>query len=320
MPGVPPPLLRAAKIAVALALLALVWHLADGRQAARMLAAASPGWLAAAFAALTLQTLLSALRWRLTAARLGIDLGLRVALREYYLSQIMNQVLPGGVLGDAGRALRTRSVAGLMAAGQAVVFERLAGQIALFAVMAGAFAATLVVPGGLVWPHWAAWMVAALIAAGLGLPLLVWAMGRVSRQWLALRAWRPLRHLADQSRALVHALAAPDVRARQIAFSLLAVLCNIAAFGFCIRAVGVVMPVAATLAIVPLILFAMVIPLTISGWGLREGAAAALFPIAGASASDGLAASIAFGLVFAATVLPGLALLVLAPHKRETEP
>jgi hypothetical protein len=60
-------------------------------------------------------------------------------VREYYLAQIVNQSLPGGMIGDAGRAVRARAQAGLLAAGQAVVFERLAGQIAMFLALAVAF-------------------------------------------------------------------------------------------------------------------------------------------------------------------------------------
>jgi hypothetical protein len=55
----------------------------------------------------------------------------------------------------------------------------------------------------------------------------------------------------------------------------------------------------------------MLIPLTISGWGVREGAAAALFPLAGTTASEGFAASVAFGLVLLVAVLPGLLTLWL---------
>ncbi|MBD3766253.1 MAG: flippase-like domain-containing protein, partial [Rhodobacterales bacterium] len=95
---------RALQLAGTLAALAVLWHLADGPQAARRLAGADPGWLLAGLAALTLQTVLSALRWRLTAAQFGIRLGAAEALREYYLAQIVNQLLPGGVVGDAARA------------------------------------------------------------------------------------------------------------------------------------------------------------------------------------------------------------------------
>ncbi len=302
----PPWGLRAAQLAVAFGLLALVWRVADGAAAARLLAGANPLWLLAAMAVLTLQTVLSALRWRLTAAQLGIPLARRTALREYYLSQIVNQALPGGVIGDAGRAVRSRQAAGLMASGQAVVFERLAGQIALFTVMAAAFLVTLVVPGGLDWPLWACWAVGGLIVAGLIVPGLLWALARMGFA----------AGLRRQGEALWLAVLAPEVRARQITLNLAAVLCNIAGFGFCIWAVGVPLPVPAIIALVPLILLAMVIPVSISGWGVREGAAAALFPLAGASASDGLAASIAFGLVFLTTVLPGIALLFLGTRSQ----
>ena len=229
----PPWAFRAVQLAVACGLLALLWHVADGAAAARLLAGANPLWLMAAMAVLTLQTGLSALRWRLTAAQLGISLGLGVAVREYYLSQIVNQALPGGVIGDAGRVVRSRQAAGLMAAGQAVVFERLAGQIALFAFMTLGFLASLILPGGLDWPLWAGGSVAALIAAGLIVPGLLWALAHLGRA----------AGLRRQGAALRIALLAPQVRARQIALSLATVMCNIAGFGFCIWAVGVALPI-----------------------------------------------------------------------------
>lgn len=295
-----PSMLRLLQLALAAGLLAWLWHAADGTEAVRRLAGADPGWLAAAVVALTLQTVLSALRWRLTAAQLGIVLGRHTAVREYYLSQIVNQALPGGVLGDAGRAVRARAQAGLMASGKAVVFDRLSGQIGLLLVLAAGFTATLAAPGGVDWPGWLLPPVILLLLGALAAPAVFWAAGRL----LPGRAGRGLR---ETGAAFVRAVAAPTVRWRQLGLSLATALCNVAAFGFCAWAVGADIPAAATAALVPLILFAMVLPLTISGWGLREGAAALLFPLAGASAAQGLAASIAFGLVFLASALPGLA-------------
>ena len=82
------------------------------------------------------QTVLSAMRWRLTARQLGQTIPLTRAIGEYYLAQVVNQSLPGGVVGDAGRAVRARHQAGLRRAGAAVAIERLAGQVALFLVLA----------------------------------------------------------------------------------------------------------------------------------------------------------------------------------------
>lgn len=291
------------QLGITLALLAVLWQAADGRAALAALAGAKPLWLALAVAALTAQTLLAALRWQVTAAQLGLHLRPVRAIREYYLAQIVNQALPGGVLGDAGRAYRARAEAGLWASGQSVIFERLAGQCALFATLAVAFAATWAVPGGLDWPAWLAGAVGGCLALGGAL-----ALG-------AALAARRTSALGRVLRRLAHALAARNVLPRQIALSLGTTLCNLAAFAFCARAVGLTLPLPAIAALVPLILLAMLIPLAISGWGLREGTAAALLPLAGASASDALASSVAFGLAFFAATVPGLALLWWAPDE-----
>jgi uncharacterized membrane protein YbhN (UPF0104 family) len=306
-------ILRAARVAIAAGLLVLLWRVADGAAALDHLAQARAGWLAAAFGALTAQTVLSALRWRLTAGQLGIGLGRRSAVREYYLSQILNQTLPGGVLGDAGRALRSRAQAGLLASGQAVVFERLAGQVALLLLFAAALAGTLVVPGGFDWPRWLLTPVlVALAATGGGALLLALAGARLPG--------RLGRALAEPGRALLRATWSPGIRARQVGLSLGTALLNVAAFAFCAAAIGVALPPPTALALVPLILFTMLIPVTVSGWGLREGAAVALLPLAGATASEGLAASVAFGLAVLAASLPGVAAAAVAARARAVEP
>lgn len=297
------PVLQAA---LAVGLLALLWQAADGPAALASLKAADWRWLALGLAALSLQTVLSALRWQLTARQFGIALGTGHAIREYYLAQVVNQSLPGGMIGDAGRAVRARAQAGLLASGQAVVFERLAGQIAMFLTLAVGFGVTWALPGGLDWPAWLAGPLALALALGLALPLLIRGAARLPGA--TGRAAAGLR--ATVRRALMSGAALPG----QIWLSLGTTLCNLAAFAFCARAVGVDLGPGAVAALVPLILVTMLIPLSISGWGLREGAAAALLPLAGATASGGLAASVAFGLTFAVASLPGIALIWAAPR------
>ena len=79
-------------------------------------------------------------RWSFTARRLGLDMPVRVAVAEYYASTFLNRVLPGGVLGDVGRAVRggRRYPDAKGAAARSVVLERLSGQVALWVfVVAG---------------------------------------------------------------------------------------------------------------------------------------------------------------------------------------
>ena len=298
-PRLPRNAIRGAQIALALGLLALLWQIADGEEALRLLAGAKPAWLVATFGVLTLQTILSATRWRITARQLGIVLDAKTAVREYYLSQIVNQALPGGILGDAGRALRARSQAGLDASGQAVLLERLAGQIALGGLLITAFALTLGVPGGVEWPRWLSLGVLLVPVSALALlmALIVVARGTSGRM---------SRGLLSFGHAAAQAFVPRSVRWSQIGLSLGTAICNVAGFVFAAWAIGSELPVSAAMVLVPMILLAMLIPLTIGGWGLREGAAAALFPLAGAVAAEGLAASVAFGLVFLCVSLPGL--------------
>jgi glycosyltransferase 2 family protein len=293
---------RALRLAVPLILIGVIWGFVDSEDTIARLRAAEVGWLIVAVLAANVQTVLSAVRWRLVARTLGVPLALGQSVREYYVSQLVNQTVPGGVVGDATRAVRSRHGTTLMRAGQAVVIERMLGQLALMAVTLTGFAVALSFPGGIGWPERAGWAVAVLVA---GLGVLVLARARLGALPVI---WRMVPVL----RATV---LAPGVWQRQMALGLCIVACNLAIFAFCARATGTELPIEAVVTLVPLILAAMLLPIGVGGWGWREGAAAGLFPLIGAGAGAGLAASLAFGLVLLFSSLPG-ALWILGAKSR----
>jgi uncharacterized membrane protein YbhN (UPF0104 family) len=270
------------RVLVPVAVLALVWHLADGPAAAARLAAADPRWLAAGLALLLAQTALSALRWARVSAAMGQPLPLPRALREGFVAQLLNQTLPGGVPGEVARALRVAPPGGLATAAAAVATERAMGQAGLFAVLLAGLAGSLAW-GRIGWPGWA---VPVALALGLGAAAAVALAG-------------PLR------RAARAACTGPGGATGQAALSLGTAGLNLLAFAAAARATGSPLPAEAVAALVPLILTAMLIPATIAGWGWREGAAAALFPLAGLAPAAGVAASAAFGALVLAAALPG---------------
>jgi glycosyltransferase 2 family protein len=295
---------RLVRAALSLALLALVWQAVDGAAVLERLAALDLVWILAAIALLQGQTLLSALRWRLTAARLGQPMLLGHAVREYFLSQTVNLTLPGGVVGDAARAVRGRGMAGLERASQAVLFERLSGQAALVVVTLGAGGLSLVVPGGVSPP---AALIGGFVLLGgavfvavLGLLLAARRRPRLAAWWQALR-WSVLHR---------------DVRLHQSILSLGTVATNVLSFAAAAAAVGVLLPPAAIFSVVPLVLFAMLLPFTIGGWGLREGAAVALLPLVGATPEAAFTASAAFGIAFLLASLLGLAVSWALPQRQ----
>lgn len=302
------------QVVASIGLMALLWRAVDGPETARLLANVDFGWLAAALGVISLQLWLSATRWRLTAAPLGQKFGLGEAVKEYYLSQLVNQTLPGGMLGDAQRALRARHRAGLLRASQAVAFERVAGQVALFVLMASALLLTALIKGGTVWPPWLTTLAALPALVVLALALILFFGGQLPGA--------TGRALEDLRRAAQASLFARGRWRLQVLLSLGTASCNIVAFTFCILATGGSIALWAVFGLIPCVLFAMLFPLSVSGWGAREGAAAAILPLAGLSPEGAIAASIAFGLVFAASVLPGLVILLLPrsdPHHAQPQ-
>ena len=290
------------RLAPPVVIIGLLWSLVDGPGALVLLAKANWLYLLLAFVAVNLQTIASAWRWHRVAARLGQHIAPRHAVAEYYVSQLVNQSLPGGVLGDAARAFRARHQSGLGVAAKAVIIERLAGQIAMFGLLAVALAWALLTPGGL--------------ALTLGPDhLLAGALCIVALAALAVLGFSLARRYGRQhlGRSISMALFARGAWIEQLPLAGVIVALNLSSFTLCALATGTTLDAEGILVLVPLILCAMLIPTTVAGWGFREGAASALFPLAGATAAAGFAASIAFGLVILAASMPGLFFLQQRP-------
>ncbi|WP_282096079.1 lysylphosphatidylglycerol synthase transmembrane domain-containing protein [Epibacterium ulvae] len=286
------------KIAVAVAILALLWRNTDGMAISRAVAQADLGWIIFAVVLLLAQTLLSAVRWRVTAAALGQAFSYPYAVREYFLSQVINQAVPGAVVGDAARAVRAGHQTDLGLSGAAVALERLAGQIAMFFTLAIGFGLSLLIDTPLIWPNGTRALVG-LIICTIFAGLMVWVA-------LTYRYGAGQGRFARVVQSVRQAFWTQQVIGAQVALGVGITLCNIGAFAACVVAVGGALPVLAMLILVPLVLFAMLVPLTISGWGLREGAAAAVLPIAGISVIEAIAASILFGVAILIAAAPGL--------------
>jgi len=298
-----------ARLAVsAVLLLFLAWVLDPGEVWHR-LSALDVRWAVAGLAISVLQVLLLAWRWQYTAGLLGVVLPYRTALREYYLGILLNQVLPGGVAGDVSRAVRhARSGVETGPAVRAVVIERLAGQVVMTTVAIACVAglSTFHVLG-------AAGPATAFAVATAGVA--VWVGVRLSRRTRGtLPPTSPgSRFRADAGRALLDGRSA----IAQWTSAAAAVFTYLAVYLVAARAVGVDTPFTRLAPLVAPVLMTMLFPVTVAGWGVREGAAALLWSAAGLTAEDGVAVSMAYGLLVLAAALPGVATLTV-PRPRGT--
>jgi uncharacterized membrane protein YbhN (UPF0104 family) len=263
-----------------------------------------PGFVLLGILLVQVQIVLSAIRWRYTSARLGHWFPLRRAVADYYLGSLVNMVLPGGVAGDVMRAARNRGEKRSWAIPvMAVMLERFAGQIALLLI------------GGLglvAWPFLGTSSrppeALALLAILFGTAVLVAGMTLLTWRFASSK-WRARVERMGQALALCYGF--PLAWLVQGILSVTIVLSYIAMFALASAAIGAPLPIIAMLTIIPACLLTMIVPLTIGGWGTREAAAAVLWPVMGMTASQGIAASVLYGLIATIGALPGIIGLVL---------
>ncbi len=296
------------RLAVSLGLLAALAAWLEPSAIAAQLRDLSPAWVLLALALGLPQVLISAWRWRLTARLLGVPLAYPTAVADYYLATFLNQLLPGGVMGDVTRAWRHASASGERGpAVRAVVIERVSGQLVLW-LLAGI---ALLSP---TWRDPLSHAVTTLVErlGELGLPgvavpgLIVLAVGGGLRH-VRHRPPRALQGLGgDLKRALLDAAAWPG----QLLGSLLVVASYVAVYLCAARAIGVELATPTLLVLVPPVLMAMALPLSVAGWGLREGAAALVWGATGLDPAQGVAVSVAYGVLVLVSSLPGALFLL----------
>jgi uncharacterized membrane protein YbhN (UPF0104 family) len=228
-------------------------------------------WLSAA-ALLTLAgIILSALRWQKVLGALDIDAGLPLLMSHYLAGQFVSNVLPTTIGGDVLRVSRlSRDTGESPGTFASVVLERLTGWLVLPVITIIGFTVN---PG--LRHLGTATRVALLLAVGtlvlLAAVLVAAGSSRLGGRFAATGGWRRFVgavHLGvDRLRS--DPGAAANVLVAGFAYQLALVLSAVAAA----RALGL-QPAGLTalLAFFPAVLIAQVLPISMSGLGVREGA------------------------------------------------
>ncbi len=256
--------------------------------------------VAAALAIGFATTLLSAGRWVLVARRLGLPLSVKTAVGDYYRAQLVNAVLPAGVLGDVHRAVNHGRESGDVGRGvRAVFFERFAGQFVLIGIGVAVFL-THPAPGLDFTPDGTT---AAIVLACLAaLVVTGWHVGSVRRVLVNTLA-DGIRLLSFKTWPAVVALSAATV-AGYVAMFLVAA-----------RAAGSQATVTQLAPVVIVALLVMAIPVNIGGFGPREAFLAVAFGAAGLGAQQGFTTGIVYGVLALIASLPGAVVLVTSRRK-----
>jgi len=203
-------------------------------------------------------------------------------------SDLYGQLLPSTLGSDLIRAAMLARRTGFAPATYSVLVDRITGLAILLALMVALLPLL-------------AWRIDTKIAlalsllglgGGAGLLIFLFLPTRLPSRWLPPTV-APLSTLAMHTRkALFTAVLAPAVVGGGL-FIHVASIALVFLFG---RAVGIPLTFLDCLLLVPPALLLAALPVSLAGWGIREGAMASLFALVGIAPADGVTVSILYGL------------------------
>jgi uncharacterized membrane protein YbhN (UPF0104 family) len=259
---------------------------------------------------------IGALRWHVFLLAGEIDATVPQTLRAYWIGMFANNFLPTGFGGDAARAIVIRPAAPSTARAVAsVVVDRLTALACLFALSwLAVVIAVDEIPGSLVGVLAIVSIVGGVLAAGLAL------LARCGERSIAGGFGHRAARVLAQGRAVA---GSRSVLAFTTALGLLYQATIVLASWIIARAIDLDLSFALLAVVTPLVIVATLMPISIAGFGVREGGYVALLAQAGVSGADATLLSLLSVAALAIATLPGAAAMLLpgvTPRERAPAP
>lgn len=289
------------KAVVSLLLLVFLAQKVDWLDTEARVALAAPLPLLAALALLIAAVLVAALRWCLLMRREGGAMTLGRAAQLTFAGMFFGQVLPATIGGDVVR--------GVLARRSGFAWPHVVSAIVLDRVTA-LLASVLLILAGLPWLSDAAIgdasslkltavgsvALVAILAGGLCIDFLPLPQWFKARRWIAAG-------LALAGRVRGGLMSRAGFAA--LGLSLLIHLSTVAVVIIIGEGLGVAVTPLAAFVVVPVAILAAAMPVSLNGWGVREGVMVAGLALFGISSGDALLISVLLGFGVILSVLPG---------------
>ena len=287
------------KLALGLLVLFFVVRQIDAPALIERFRRANLTWFGLASLATSLGICANAIRWNSITEHLQPAIGIRTALIGYFEGMFFNQVLPTGVGGDAVRGLRAYDV-GLSAglATLSVILDRAYGllSVALIVVTAALFQlsaigdtpifSTLIVVSG-------------CIVFGAAASVVLGAMITPERMptWIRPIAWTAKGFsTCTLTLSPIFKIAVMLIVSNSL---------NVLTVVLCAKSVAVPLGFWTCVILTQALTLAAILPVSVGGWGVREGIAILLLAPVGIGSTDAAAISVMFGVVLTVNALLG---------------
>lgn len=294
------------KLAVSIGLVWFAFSNIDVTSTWATLRAIAPAAIVGALVLLSIQLMMGALRLRALLGGLGTRYRTAAALEVALIGAFFSQTMVSFVGGDAMRIWRIiRSRISVAVAAKSVLFDRVAGFAGLFVLM---LAATPFLVRIIPTPEMLAGQ-ALIVLAALAAVAGVFVLRRVPG---ILPQGRPVaiaQDVVDSGLAIW--------RSRRgawlvIGLSIAIQLMNVLVLYVIGDGLGIRFSFVDGLLLFPTVLFLSMLPISVAGWGVREGAMVTALGLVGVPGHQSLALSVCFGLCLVAISLPGGAIWLLS--------
>jgi uncharacterized membrane protein YbhN (UPF0104 family) len=285
------------KLSVACLLLFFIFRSIHPGETAAALLKASPAHLMAALGFQFASNTVASCRWRLIMERLGFHAPKLFYLYSYFKGLFFNQGLPSSIGGDGIRILDCSRLGSAKEAFFGVFIDRIVGLAGLLLLNIAA----LLINHHLLPPEVEYPLLLILSILTIGLLLLF-----LLRKFALFAAGRYLGFLGSLSEHYFQVYSSPGAITLQLGLSIVIHLLSITVFFMNGQAVGLTFPFQVYLALVPPVVLLTILPVSLAGWGVREGAMVGFFLLVGADKTKVLAFSLLCGLTILLSSLPGL--------------
>ena len=287
------------KVLVTVGLIAWILDRVEISNTMLFLRNSSPEYFLAALLILVTQSLLAVQRWRRVLLQLKVELSFIHALRYLWIGLFFNQTLPSSIGGDALRGYYLcKDGVTLGTSMLGVLLDRFFGMVGL--ILLGIITLPLLF-------HWvdnpvAEWGMIIVVLGGVAAIIAMLVLDLLPDRLSHWRIIRGLFALAREGRRQLFSLSPGLILMfSSIIIHLLSVLVVI------VLSMGLGVEIAwwGILLVIPLTTLLTTIPISIAGWGVREGIVVMGLGYVGVEAEVALALSILYGLSMLLMALPG---------------
>lgn len=310
---------RTWRILITLALLVALGTLVDWGAVWRTALAASPMWLLAAAGCLLIAQLVITWRWLLILR--ASDAG---AWKDFWpLFAVVSaglgigSILPTSVGPDVMRGVIFKTRSGGKGTGTGLLVSSLLidRYAATFATLLVAILGAALIGNG--------WLAGGLALVTLAVAAVTWTLVRHSNTWIRVFTPGPLRKIRPKVETLITHIRRPGMFQRgllpAIWVSILLVVVRTFMIISLYYAFGFPVPIAVAFFAVPILLIALMAPVTIGGFGLREWVLVVLFAGAGSSEEISVAVGLSIFFLQLVTAAPWIVQVLLPQRQGPTE-